>query len=119
MEANHLGQVEEVQDMYDNKLNIQEAEYLNLEQEKLEMQKSYQDKIQTLISQNKQKIEDLLGSFNTDLKKVQNEYEECKRTSQANEDQKEGELDSIDIHHEDEMDDIDQVHEEKVVDLET
>lgn len=84
MEANHLKQVIDTQQMYEKKLTQQESEYLNLEQDKLEMQQSYEQKIQALIGWNNRKIKDLLGSFKTDLNKVQDEYEECKRTASAN-----------------------------------
>ena len=45
MEENHLNAVEETQELYDKKLKDQDSDYLNLEQEKLEMIKYYEQKI--------------------------------------------------------------------------
>jgi len=81
MEGNHLAQVEELQVLYEKKLLAQDADYLNLEQAKLEMQKLYETKIRDLIEQNKLSIQRLLTEFRGNLTKVQKEYEDCKATS--------------------------------------
>jgi hypothetical protein len=104
--------------MYEKKLQIQENDYLNLEQEKLEMQERYEAKIRALIDQNARKINDLLGSFGTDLNKVQDEYEECKRTASANKKHKDHQLVSLDEEHEDEIDEIKDKHRRGVTELE-
>lgn len=81
MEENHLKAVEDTQDTYKKKLDAQGSDYLSLEQSKLEMKKFYENKITELKRQNKESIEKLLAEFRINLNKVQEEYEESKRTA--------------------------------------
>jgi hypothetical protein len=53
MEENHLNAVEETQELYDKKLKDQDSDYLNLEQEKLEMIKYYEQKIKDKTAEHK------------------------------------------------------------------
>jgi hypothetical protein len=48
MEGNHLAAVEELEGVYERKLYIECGNYLKLEQEKLEMKKHYDSRIQEL-----------------------------------------------------------------------
>jgi hypothetical protein len=52
MELNHLQAVEELQGVYEKKLYIEGSNFLKLEQEKLEMEKYYENKIGELKKQN-------------------------------------------------------------------
>jgi hypothetical protein len=52
MEHKHLDSVEKLEDVYKRKINIEEGNYLKLEQEKLEMKKYYEQKIGELRGQN-------------------------------------------------------------------
>jgi uncharacterized protein (DUF111 family) len=90
-----------------------------MEQSKLEMQKTYENKIQGQIESNESKIKNLLGSFKKDLNKVQNEYEECKRTAGAHKDIKETNLDKKENDHEDHFNENEVFHMTKVKDLDT
>ena len=48
MEANHLAAVEDLESVYERKLYIECGNFLKLEQEKLEMKKHYEARIQEL-----------------------------------------------------------------------
>jgi len=48
MESNHLRKVEELQDIYENKIKNENDNYLQLEQQKNEMIKYYERKIEDL-----------------------------------------------------------------------
>ena len=50
MENKHLEAVERLEDVYQKKIQIEESNLLKLEQEKLEMKKYYEQKIQELRS---------------------------------------------------------------------
>lgn len=63
MEANHLAAVEEIQGIYEKKLEAQGSDYLSLEQSKLEMKKHYEARIEELKRQNAASIEKLLREF--------------------------------------------------------
>lgn len=52
MEMNHLQYVEELQNVYEDKLYKEGSNYLKLEQEKIEMEKYYEGKISDLKKQN-------------------------------------------------------------------
>ena len=60
MESDHLKSVDELQKDYDKKLEAQATEYLKLEQEKLEMKKAYDRKLNMLQDENKSAIDKLL-----------------------------------------------------------
>ena len=45
MEMNHLERIEELQALYDKKIFIENSNYLRLEQEKLEMDQMYNQKL--------------------------------------------------------------------------
>ena len=76
MESKHLADVEQLQNEYDKKLDIQVSDYLKLEQEKLEMKKDYEKQIQNLQEENDASIKKLLAEFEINLRKVQAEFEE-------------------------------------------
>ena len=81
MEANHLAAVLDYQKIYEDKLEGQGSDYLSLEQSKLEMEKFYNEKINKIKAQNKESINNLLKEFKVNLNKVQEEYDESKKTS--------------------------------------
>lgn len=114
MEATHFQQVEDIQSLYERKLLAQDSDYLNLEQAKLEMEQQYKAKIKSLVSQNEQSINKLLESFRTDLNKVQDEFEECKRTANGLKVYYDQKLDVLDTEHEDEIDLINMKHKDQV-----
>jgi hypothetical protein len=52
MEENHVAAVEDLESVYERKLNVECGNFLKLEQEKLEMRKHYEQRIQDLKRQN-------------------------------------------------------------------
>jgi len=67
-----------------------------------------------LIKQNKDSIDKLLASFRTDLNKVQDEFEECKRTANGLRVYYDGKLEVLDTEHNDEVDLIKMKHKDQV-----
>ena len=55
--------------------------YKRLEKEKAEMQNEYEAELKLLQKQNEQAIERLLSEFRVNLGRIQEEYEDQKRTS--------------------------------------
>ena len=81
MEMKHLQSVEELQTLYERKLYIENSNYLKLEQEKIEMKNFYEEKLDEMRRQNEEAIQKLLEEFKINLMKVQEEYEDSKRTA--------------------------------------
>ncbi len=81
MELNHLQCMEELQTLYEKKLAIENQNYTKLEKEKGEKRLEYETKIRQLQKQNEEAIEKLLNEFKNNLGKVQDEYEDSKRTA--------------------------------------
>jgi cilia- and flagella-associated protein 57 len=80
MEANHLAAVEDLEGVYERKLYIECGNFLKLEQEKLEMKKHYEARIQELKQQNQKAIDRLLQEFKANMIKVEAEYVDSKQT---------------------------------------
>ena len=81
MELNHLQCMEELQTLYEKKLAIENQNYTRLEKEKGERRQYYENEIKALQRQNEEAIEKLLNEFKNNLGKVQDEYEDSKRTA--------------------------------------
>lgn len=81
MELNHLQCMEELQTLYEKKLAIENQNYTRLEKEKGEKRQEYENQIKLLQRQNEEAIEKLLNEFKNNLGKVQDEYEDSKRTA--------------------------------------
>jgi len=75
-----------------------------LEQEKLEMVKYYEQKIKDRSAEHKAQIDKLLQEFRINLNKVQDEYEECKRTAKSLKGYYDSKLTNLENEHEDEID---------------
>ena len=81
MELNHLQCMEELQSLYEKKLAYENQAYKRLEKEKTEMQNEYESELRLLQHQNESAIERLLSEFRVNLSKIQEEYEDQKKTS--------------------------------------
>ena len=110
MEQNHLGAVEELQEVYERKLYVENSNFLKLEQEKLEMKNFYEQKIADLKRQNQDAIDKLLREFRANLLKVQSEYEDSKYTANNLKDIYERKLDQQEQEHEEEIFEIKEKH---------
>ena len=78
------------------------------------MQKLYENKIDDQIKHNKDKIDNLLKSFGKDLNKVQDEFDECKRTASAVKQVKDKYLLDIEKDHEEHFGELEYGHLVKV-----
>lgn len=81
MELNHLQCMEELQTLYEKKLQYENLAYRRLEKEKGEMQSEYEAELKLLQRQNEEAIDKLLSEFRNNLGKIQEEYEDQKRTA--------------------------------------
>ena len=73
--------MEELQTLYEKKLALENQNYMKLEKEKGRLRNGYEGDIKHLQRQNEEAIEKLLMEFKTNLKNVQSEYEDSKRTA--------------------------------------
>lgn len=73
--------MEELQTLYEKKLAIENLNYTKLEREKGEMKAHYEAEIKLLQRHNEEAIEKLLNEFKHNLGKVQDEYEDQKKTA--------------------------------------
>jgi len=79
------------------------SNYLKLEQEKVEMINYYENKIQELKKTNHDSLQRLLSEFQVNLKKVQQEYEDSKKTATNLTDIYERKLNAQEEEHEEEI----------------
>ena len=73
--------MEELQTLYEKKLGIENLLFTKLEREKGEMKLHFEGEIKLLQRQNEEAIEKLLNEFKLNLGKVQDEYEDQKKTA--------------------------------------
>jgi len=71
MELNHLQCMEELQSLYEKKLQYENLGYRRLEKEKGEMQSEYESELKMLQKQNEEAIDKLLSEFRINLGKIQ------------------------------------------------
>ena len=81
MELNHLQCMEELQTLYEKKLQYENLAYRRLVKEKGEIQSEYETELKLLQKQNEEAIDKLLIEFRNNLGKIQEEYEDQKRTA--------------------------------------
>lgn len=79
MEIMHNKCKEELQELYEKKLEYEKKEFANLRVRQEEMRKYKQREIQNLHRDQEQHIEQLLNEFKTLLQKMQEDYEKQKR----------------------------------------
>lgn len=70
MELNHLQCMEELQQLYEKKLQMERQQYDNLNGEKEQLKGNFELEIKELQRQNENAIERLLNEFKTNLKEV-------------------------------------------------
>jgi hypothetical protein len=98
--------------VYERKLYIECGNFLKLEQEKLEMKKHYESRIEELQKQNKRAIDKLLQEFKANMIKVEAEYVDSKKTGVTLQDVYDRQLDKMEANHEDQIVEIKQRHVE-------
>lgn len=79
MEVNHLECIEELQSLYEKKLQMEQTQYNKLKQAKDEEQGHYEERIKQMQRMSEQAIEKLLNDFKDELQVVQDEYDKAKR----------------------------------------
>ena len=80
MELNHLQCMEELQQLYEKKLQLEQQRYNQLKQEKEIVYDNFEEEIKDLHKQNDNAIEKLLTEFKNNLQEVQDQYDNAKRT---------------------------------------
>lgn len=113
MEENHIAAVEDLEAVYERKLNVECGNYLKLEQEKLEMRKHYEQRIQDLKRQNQRAIDKLLSEFKTNMVKVEGEYVDSQGTCKTLKDVYDRQLNRMEDNHEEEVVEVKQKHAEE------
>lgn len=106
MELNHLQCMEELQTLYEKKLQYENLAYRRLEKEKGEMQSEYEAELKLLQKQNEEAIDKLLSEFRNNLGKIQEEYEDQKRTADGLKTQYEEKLVQTSDEHEAELEEM-------------
>lgn len=106
MELNHLQCMEELQTLYEKKLQYENLAYRRLEKEKGEMQSEYEAELKLLQKQNEEAIDKLLNEFRNNLGKIQEEYEDQKRTADGLKTQYEEKLVQTSDEHEAELEEM-------------
>ena len=81
------------------------------------MQKAYEARIEDIKKQNKESIEKLLQEFRLNLMKVQQEYEESKRTSKELKSEYEEKLRGLEVEHDYEIENAKTIHFNKKIEL--
>jgi len=82
-ELEHVQCMEDLQNLFEKKLQYENQQFKLLEKKKFEMRKNFEDQIKVLQRQNDSGIESFLGSFKGNLKLVQAEYEDSKKTADS------------------------------------
>lgn len=108
----------ELEALYEKKLYVESSNYLKLEQEKLEMENYYKEKIAELRSQNENAMEKLKGEFKINLRKVHQEYLDSKQTAEKLQHIYDDKLNYQENEHEDEVFELKEKHKSNKVSLE-
>ncbi len=98
--------MEELQTLYEKKLQYENLAYRRLEKEKGEMQSEYEAELKLLQKQNEEAIDKLLSEFRNNLGKIQEEYEDQKRTADGLKTQYEEKLVQTSDEHEAELEEM-------------
>lgn len=81
MELNHLQCMEELQSLYEKKLQMEQQQYNQLASEKESLKNNYELEIKELKKTNEQSVEKLLSEFRINLQDVEDQYQNSKRTA--------------------------------------
>lgn len=117
LEDNHLNQVDDIETVYEKKLNIEDERYRQLEHDKVEMRQHYEDQIRSIKQHNEDAIRSLENAFREALKKAQSEYDSTKKTAEELKGLYENRLSQQVDEHEIEVIEIKQKYQEQLASL--
>jgi hypothetical protein len=78
MELNHIDMIEELKAIFDKKSSIDNANYLTLEQKKIEMEQSYIKKLKEMEEKNQKIVEELEAKFTAQINETVIKIEDSK-----------------------------------------
>jgi hypothetical protein len=79
MELNHMQCMEELQQLYEKKLQIEQIQYKRLKDKKEAIQRQYEQELQDLKMKNERAQEKLMVEYKVNFHDVQDQYENAKR----------------------------------------
>lgn len=100
MEQNHVNAVDDLAAVYERKLDVECGNFLRLEQEKLEMKKHYESRIEEIKRSNQRAIDKLLKEFKGNMVKVEGEYVDSRKTGKTVQDVYDRQLELMEEQHE-------------------
>lgn len=103
MEQNHVNAVDDLAAVYERKLDVECGNFLRLEQEKLEMKKHYESRIEEIKRSNQRAIDKLLKEFKGNMVKVEGEYVDSRKTGKTVQDVYDRQLELMEEQHEEQI----------------
>lgn len=113
MELNHIEMIEELKAIFDKKSSIDNSNYLTLEQKMKEMEQDYQNQLKALEGHNNKKNDELQGSYQESIDRVNEELAEAKRMSDGYKTMYEEKLNQQEEEHEQEISEMKAANEKE------